>query len=115
MRCGNVPSNIRAMKTLMPILLVSLLVAEWVCAHAAAEPPGTTAATGVYSVLDYGARGAGTVDDTAAIQKAVDACAERLTDDYGPALEARHVEDLRLDQFTGQSAHPVRTPDRIVE
>jgi len=40
---------------------------------------------------------------------------DRLTDDYGPALESRHVEDLRLDHFTGPSAHPGKSPDRIVE
>jgi hypothetical protein len=41
--------------------------------------------------------------------------AGRLTDDYGPALESRHVEDLRLDHFTGQSAHQGKIPDQIVE
>ena len=40
---------------------------------------------------------------------------ERLVDYYGPALEARHVEDLRLEQFTGKAARPGKTPDRIVE
>jgi len=40
---------------------------------------------------------------------------ERLADYYGPALESRNVQDLRLEQFTGQAARPGRTPDQIVE
>jgi hypothetical protein len=40
---------------------------------------------------------------------------DRLTDDYGPALESRHVQDLQLDHFTGPSAHPAKSPDQIVE
>ena len=40
---------------------------------------------------------------------------ENCPDYYGPALEAHHVEGLRLENFTGQAAHPETTPDRIVE
>lgn len=40
---------------------------------------------------------------------------ERLADYYGPALESRNVQDLRLEQFTGKAARPGRTPDQIVE
>jgi len=40
---------------------------------------------------------------------------ERLADYYGPALVARQVADLQLEQFTGPSARPGQTPDRIVE
>jgi hypothetical protein len=36
-------------------------------------------------------------------------------DYYGPALEAHHVEDLRLENFSGKAAHPSITPDRIIE
>ena len=109
----------------MPILLVSLLVTESALAQDVTGPSGTTAATGAYSVLDYGARGTGTTDDTATIhcecarnltlRNTRIVWAERLTDDYGPALESRHVEDLRLGHFTGQSTHPAKSPDRIVE
>ena len=35
-----------------------------------------------YSVLDFGALGNGSADDTAAIQAAIDACAARRTMDF---------------------------------
>jgi polygalacturonase len=54
------------MMKLMPIALISLL---------AVASPDTPVGTGVYSVLDYGADGTGTHDDTTAIQKTVDVCA----------------------------------------
>jgi len=113
------------MKKLMLILLVSLLVTESALAQDVTGPSGTTAGTGVYRVLDYGARGTGTADDTAGIycecarnltlRNTRVVWAERLTDDYGPALESRHVEDLQLDHFTGHSAHLGKSPDKIVE
>jgi len=40
---------------------------------------------------------------------------ERLDDAYGPALEARSVAELRLEQFTGKAARPGATPDQIME
>jgi hypothetical protein len=40
---------------------------------------------------------------------------ERLADYYGSALVARQVVDLQLEQFTGKSARPGQTPDRIIE
>ncbi len=39
----------------------------------------------------------------------------RLADYYGPALEARHVKNLKLEEFTGKAARPGKTPDKIVE
>jgi hypothetical protein len=39
----------------------------------------------------------------------------RLEDYYGPALEARHVKDLQMEEVTGTAAHPGKTPDKIVE
>jgi polygalacturonase len=39
----------------------------------------------------------------------------RVEDYYGAALEARHTERLRLDQFTGKAAIPGKTQDQIVE
>ena len=36
-------------------------------------------------------------------------------DYYGAALEARHVEDLQLEHFTGKAARPGKSPDQIME
>lgn len=40
---------------------------------------------------------------------------KRVEDYYGPALEARHVEDLRREQFNGKAARPGTTPDQVIE
>jgi polygalacturonase len=40
---------------------------------------------------------------------------ENLPEYYGPALEAHHVEGLRLENFTGKAAHPGKVADRVVE
>jgi hypothetical protein len=40
---------------------------------------------------------------------------DRLESYYGPALEAHHVEGLKLQDFTGRSAFPGKIPDRIVD
>ena len=40
---------------------------------------------------------------------------ERGEDFYGAALESRHVEGLKLEQFSGKAARPGQTPDQIVE
>jgi polygalacturonase len=34
---------------------------------------------------------------------------------YGPALDARHVEGLRLENFSGKAAWPGETPDQLVK
>ncbi|HTY89281.1 MAG TPA: glycosyl hydrolase family 28 protein [Candidatus Acidoferrum sp.] len=40
---------------------------------------------------------------------------EPVADYYGAALESHHIEDLKLEQFTGKSAWPGNIPDRIVD
>lgn len=40
---------------------------------------------------------------------------ERREAYHGPALEAHHVKELKLEQFSGKAAHPDRTPDKIVD
>jgi hypothetical protein len=40
---------------------------------------------------------------------------ERLPDYYGPALEAHHVEGLKLENFTGQAAHPAKSMNWMIE
>lgn len=39
----------------------------------------------------------------------------KIADYYGPALEVRHVKNLKLEEFTGASAQPGKIPDKIVE
>jgi hypothetical protein len=34
--------------------------------------------------------------------------------DFGAALESRHAENLKLENFSGQSAQPGKIPDRIL-
>src|SRR5262245_4540422 len=68
---ANNPSASRMWTGRMPVLLcrTGLLLVLILF-----TPVGFAADTGVFNVLDFGARGDGTNDDTAAIQKALDAC-----------------------------------------
>jgi hypothetical protein len=36
-------------------------------------------------------------------------------DFYGAALESRHAEDLKLENFSGQSAQPGKIADKILK
>ncbi len=40
---------------------------------------------------------------------------DHLENYYGPALEGTHIENLVLDQFTGQSAQPGAIPDQVLD
>jgi polygalacturonase len=39
----------------------------------------------------------------------------RLMDYYGPALDARHIENLQLENFSGKASQPGKMPDQIIE